>query len=178
MVMYAREDVVRFVPPEGHGCGRPHNRPLRDPEDPDSYVATWGIDCPPCEALIQGHPQWSTRRGDIPMTPDQIADVEAASRVAAQELAREKAAADRQRLLDLRAAREGVGDPAGDDVAITVSEPGESAPVNAETVSREADYQALDKATLKDMCSSRGLAIGGTKADMVGRLVEHDRSAK
>jgi hypothetical protein len=68
MTLYPRRDVVHVaVSPQQGGCGASHTRTVtRGAPDLD-----WTLDCPPCEAVLSGHPQWAKTRAEIPETPDE-----------------------------------------------------------------------------------------------------------
>jgi hypothetical protein len=71
MTMYARSDIQRIFVGEAHGgCGLEHVREIGT----DGYaVAAWAVDCPQCEAFLEGDPHWSKTIADIPLTVDEDA---------------------------------------------------------------------------------------------------------
>jgi hypothetical protein len=178
MVLFARSDVIRVNP---GGCGNPHQRPVKS-RDPDSgeetYVSTWGIDCPACERILHDDVQWSKSRFRIPLTPDEIEeqkDLKEQADAAAERARMQRARDDAAAAMAARGTQSDI-DPA--DMAITGPEGSGGAYVNAEgqsvAASSAADYNALSKAELKDLARDRGLPLAGTKDDLVVRHVEHD----
>jgi len=185
MTMYARSDVVR-IRPEG-GCGIPHVRPVRK-KDPDtgevlSYIPIWGIDCPQCEAHLGADPQWSKSRFRIPLTPDELEELEEQRQLAEAALEQQRQMLAQQALAQtqtLRGAQPAI-DP--DDIAITKSGEGvedggdgTSPGAGQQAGARAEDYAALTKSELKDLARERGLTVGGTHADLVQRHVEFDNT--
>jgi hypothetical protein len=177
MVLYARSDIIREQPVGG--CGKPHIRPVigKDNNGEDQLAPVWGIDCPPCEAVLAGRVTWSRKRHQIPLTPDQEEEAEGARQMAQAALERQQAlAAQKVAELGLRNAQAGDDgiDPA--DVHITSAEDGDGPSENEENPSGgmdPSDLRALDKSALKQMAAGRGLPVGGTKDDLVSRLAEY-----
>jgi len=176
MVLYARQDILSVAP--SGGCGRSHNRPILSEDDDGeiTYVPVWGINCKPCESILNDDVQWSKSRHRIPLTPDQVQELADAKEEAERTLQLEQLRKIREDA-QLRAQQAAVAtsdEVAGVAPVITGREDGPSGGSANSTGSTAADYGALSKTDLKDLARNRGLPVGGTREDLIARHVEHD----
>lgn len=170
MVMYARSDInsIHDLTP-----GHTHARPKKLNGE---HFPTWGIDCPPCEARLQGDPNWHRSRHRIPLTPDEQEEARDAQAAAEAALHQQQLMLASQALTAQMAAKGAV--PDGNPEDVYVSKPGEDddSPAVPQVVPAKTgyDYSALAKTDLKELARDRGLPVSGTSADLVARLTEYD----
>lgn len=166
MVLYARNDIQTHLGPNGHR----HARPIKGDGTP---VPIWGIDCPPCELLLQGHPAWAPSRYKIPLTPDEQDDLEDAKAAAEAALHQQQMALAQQALIAQMAAKNAQPDIDPEDVQVTseTTNPVPADPASSGPEVAASDLAVLSKADLKDLCRDRGLPVSGTTQDLINRLV-------
>ena len=79
MTVFARSEVQSTA--VATGCGQPHARPAGDDGQP---VPVWALDCPACEPILASEPCWSSRQGEVPLTPDEQRTAEESARARLQ----------------------------------------------------------------------------------------------
>lgn len=170
MVLYARNDI------QSHHSGRTghnHRRPAKGDGTP---VPIWGINCPPCEQELAGHPAWAATRYKIPLTPDEEAEAADARAAAESAMHQQQLLLAQSAVMSQMAAKNAVPEIDSEDIAVTSdSEPAPSGDGGSPSPpSQESDYDVLTKTDLKDLARDRGLPVSGTREDLVARLIEYD----
>jgi hypothetical protein len=171
MTLYARQDI------QLHMSGATNHRHRRPTKQDGTPVPVWGIDCPSCEAELDGHPGWARSRYKIPLTPDEIEDAETAQAAARQALHMQQLALANQALVAQMTAKNIEPEIPDGDLAISSSSEMDDDDDAATSVegSSSADYSAMNKNDLKDLARDRGLVLSGTREDLIARHVEHDQ---
>lgn len=198
MTLYARSDLMSVALSPAHGgCGAPHARPVTH----GAPVTLWALDCPPCEQHLRSDPHWAVMPSEVPETPDEVKiredaekrgqrDTQDQMRSAILSLAESHEKLPAQ-LVDAFAAvgaylggrADTVTCPLGHSQAPTAkfcgecgtpmasTSPAELPAVELGAVPSPAEMVKMTVADLRVLAADRGVAVSGSKSDLIGRLV-------
>jgi hypothetical protein len=171
MTLFARQDILAH---QSTNTGHTHRRPAKKDGTP---VPVWGIDCPDCEAELEGHPAWARSRYKIPLTPDEQEEAALAQAAAEQAMHQQQLMLAQHATIQQMAARNAAPQVADEDFAIsTGDDSGEDGGDDPAVTDVEgADYSAMTKNDLKELARDRGLVLSGTREDLLARHLEHDQ---
>ncbi len=198
MTLYARSDLTLVALSPAHGgCGAPHARPVTH----GAPAATWALDCPACEQHLRSDPHWAVMPSEVPETPDEVKiredaekrgqrDTQDQMRSAILSLAESHEKLPAQ-LVDAFAAvgaylggrAESVSCPQGHQQTVTAKfcgecgtpmggiNPADLPVVQLGDVPPPAELVKMTVADLRVLAADRGVAVSGSKSDLIGRLV-------
>ncbi len=198
MTLYARSDLTLVALSPAHGgCGAPHARPVTH----GAPAATWALDCPACEQHLRSDPHWAVMPSEVPETPDEVKiredsekrgqrDTQNQTREALLSLAQSHEQLPAQLVEAFAAVGAYLGSradtaacPLGHPQAPTAKFCGECGTPMASTtptdlpavelgeVPSPAELVKMTLPALRSLAADRGVAVSGSKSDLIGRLV-------